>query len=144
MNIFLAILNLLALIIVVYLIVKGNEKLYESVEKTQEKYFNSLEKNSQKSNILLEKSNKEFLKVFAQVFKKDIPVESPKEIEADKIENSIENAPEPEEVLLSDTPRIPIVEGVKIKFEDEEEIYPMNIDPIENYKEDKSVNPIEK
>jgi hypothetical protein len=144
MNIFLAILNLIALIIVVYLIVKGNEKLYESVEKTQEKYFNSLEKNLQKNNILLEKNNKEFLKVFTQVFKKETKIELPKEIEVDKIENSIENASEQEEVLLSDTPRIPIVEGVKMKFEDEEEIYPMNIDPIENYQEDKKINPIEK
>lgn len=144
MNIFLAILNLITLIIVVYLIVKGNEKLYESVEKTQDRYFSSLEKNLQKSNILLEKNNKEFLKVFAQVFKKETKTELPKEIEADKIENTIENAFEPEEVLLSETPRIPIVEGVKMKFEDEEEIYPMNIDPIENYQEDKKINPIEK
>mgnify|MGYP007071582011 CR=1 FL=1 len=146
MDIILTLINLVALIIVVYLIVKGNEKLYETFEKTQERFFASLEKSSQKGNLLLEKNSKEFLKVFKEVFKNDprVIVQKEKEIEADKIENSIENEHEPEEVLLSDMPRVPIVDGVKIKFEDEEEIYPMNIDPIENYKEDKNVNPIEK
>jgi len=132
----------------------GNEKLYETIEKIQikhaetlekiqVKYFDSLEKNLQKSNILLDKQNKEFLKVFAQVFKKDIKLEVPKVLEADSVENSIENASEPEEIMLSDTPRIPIVEGVNIKFEDENESMPININPMETY-QDKSENPIEK
>lgn len=125
-------------------IVDENKKLYETIEKIQVKYFDSLEKNLQRSNQLLEKSDKEFLKVFAEVFKKDVQVESPRVIEADKVENSIENASEPEEILLTDTPRIPIVEGVKVKFEDEEEVYPMNINPIENFNNDKNENPIEK
>lgn len=125
-------------------IVDENKKLYETIEKIQTKYFESLEKGLQKSNILLDKNNKEFLKVFAQVFKKDIQVEVPKAIEADKIENSIENASQPEEILLTDTERIPIVEGVKVKFEDEEEVYPMKIDSIESYQKEESINPIEK
>lgn len=125
-------------------ITEENKKLYETIEKIQTKYFDSLEKGLQKSNNLLEKNNKEFLKVFAQVFRKDVQIESPKVLEADKIENSIENAAQPEEILLTDTPRIPIVEGVNMKFEDEEEVYPMNINPIENYQEDTKVNPIEK
>jgi hypothetical protein len=124
-------------------IVDENKKLYETIEKIQVSYFESLEKHSQKSNTLLDKNNKEFLKVFAQVFKKDIKIETPKKIEADAVENSIENAAQNEEINLGDIPRIPIVDGVKIKFEDEEETQTMNIDPVENY-EDKSINPIEK
>lgn len=117
-------------------------KYLEALEKGQIKYYDSLEKGLQKSNNLLDKNNKEFLKVFAQVFRKDIQVEAPKVLEADKVENSIENAAQPEEILLTDTPRIPIVEGVNMKFEDEEEVYPMNISPMEDSQE--KVNPIEK
>ena len=125
-------------------IVSGNEKLYETVEKMQVKYFDSLEKFTQKSDAIQVKSNKEFLKVFAQVFKKNIPVEVPKVLEANTIVNSIEDASEPEEILLTDIPRIPIVEGVNIKFEDENESMPININPMETYQENKSENPIEK
>lgn len=144
MEIILIIFNALFLLGVVYFIVDGNKKLYETFEKTQAEYFKALEKFSQKSDAIQVKSNKEFLKVFAQVFKRDIPVEVPKVLEADQVENSIENASEPEEINLTDTPRIPIVDGVKIKFEDEEEVVQMNINPIENYQENKSENPIEK
>ena len=123
-------------------------KLYEAVAKMQVEYFKSLRECSHKSDLLLDKNNREFLKVFAQVFRKDIPTGSVKKVEEEKIEDSVENAIEAvtgeEEINLTDTPRIPIVEGVKMKFEDEEEIYPMNIDPIENHIEDKKQNPIEK
>lgn len=118
-------------------------KYFDSIEKSQIKYFDSLEKHSQKSNLLVEKNGKEFLKVFSQVFKK-VETESPKALDADKVENSIETASGPEDVLLTDTDRIPIVEGVNIKFEDENETVPININPVESYQEDKSVNPIEK
>lgn len=124
-------------------IVDENKKFYETIEKIQIKYFDSLDKGIQKSNLLLEKNNKEFLKVFAQVFKKEIPSGEVHAIEANTFENSIEHANEPEEILLSDMPRVPIVEGVNIKFEDEKETYPMNIDSIDNYKQE-AINPIEK
>jgi hypothetical protein len=119
-------------------------KLYEAIAKMQVEYFKSLRECSRKSDLLLDKNNREFLKVFAQVFRKDIPSEPAKTEKEEVIENSIENASEPEEVSLADSPRIPIVEGVNIRFEDEEQVYPMNIDPIENYKENKGENPIEK
>ena len=38
-------------------------------------------------------------------------------------------------------PRIPIVDGVKIKFEDEDESQTININPMEDYQKE---NPIEK
>jgi hypothetical protein len=126
-------------------IVDGNKKLYETIEKTQIKYFDSFEKGIQKQNALLEKNDREFLKVFAEVFKKSEVKSKVEEIskpfEADKVENSIENASQPEDVLLSDMPRVPIVDGVKIKFEDEEEVYPMNISPVD---QGEPANPIEK
>jgi hypothetical protein len=144
MDIFLVIINAIVLAVVVYLIVDGNKKLYGAIEKTQVEYFESLEKYFQKSSMLLDRSNREFLRVFREVFKKDIPKETPKVLEANQVENSIEKVSGPEEINLTDIPRIPIVDGVKIKFEDEEETFPMNINPIENYQENKSENPIEK
>lgn len=42
-------------------------------------------------------------------------------------ENDIEKKT-PEDISLTDMPRIPIVDGVNIKFEDEEESYAMNIE----------------
>ena len=60
-----------------------------------------------------------------------------------KSENTIEKESEAEETNLVDMPRIPIVDGVKIKFEDEEGSMPVNIFPMEQT-EDKNENPIEK
>ncbi len=153
-DVFLILSQIAFLIVVVYLILEVKKKdrlqetkvllkLYETIEKVSNKNNLFLEKIFNKNNLAFEKTNKEFLKIFTQFSKRDVQ-EVPKSIEADNVENSIENVSETEEINLADTPRIPIVEGVKIKFEDEEEVYPMNINPIENYKENKKENPIEK
>ena len=111
--------------------------LFEHLEKSQNKYYDSLEKISKRDIAILEKNNKEFLKTFAAVFKKEpVVVES-----FNKSENTIEKESEAEETNLVDLPRIPIVDGVKIKFEDEDETQTMNIYPAENYSGE---NPIEK
>ena len=135
------IIGAVVLLIVLYFILEQNKKLYDTIAKNQDSFFRSMGEYARKSDLLITKNNQQFLKVFAQVFRKDLPKVTEEE---DLVENSIEDASEPEEVLLSDSPRIPIVEGVKIKFEDETEVYPMNINPIEDYQDDSKVNPIEK
>ena len=119
---------------------KENERmdgLLKYLFESQEKHFQSLEKISKKDIVVLEKNNKEFLKTFAAVFKKEpVVVESFK-----KSENTIEKESEAEETNLVDMPRIPIVDGVKIKFEDENETQTININPMEEYN---TQNPIEK
>ena len=113
--------------------------LFEHLEKSQNKYYDSLEKISKRDIAILEKNNKEFLKTFAAVFKKEpVVVES-----FNKSENTIEKESEAEETNLVDLPRIPIVPGVKIKFEDEESSQPVDIFPYAT-EQDKNENPIEK
>ena len=80
--------------------------------------------------------------------------EKVKSVESAKVENKIEQETGPEEILLSDMDRVPIVSGVKIKFEDENEEVPMNIESMESYQKNMDVednhiensieNPIEK
>ena len=133
------IIALVAFVAVLYLLVDQVKKLYESNKETQSKYFESLEKIAYRSNQLIKEQNKEFLRTFKEIFKKDIKSEVPKEIEG--VENEIE-VEQQEEIALADSDRIPIVEGVNIKFEDERETFPININPIENFND--KTNPIEK
>ena len=111
--------------------------LFEHLEKSQNKYYESLKEISKKDIAILEKNNKEFLKTFAAVFKKEKVIE-PVSLTG---ENTIENESEAQETNLMDMPRIPIVDGVKIKFEDEDESQTININPMEDYQKE---NPIEK
>ena len=111
--------------------------LFEYLEKSQNRYYDSLKEISKKDIAILEKNNKEFLKTFAAVFKKEKVIE-PVSLTG---ENTIENESEAQETNLMDMPRIPIVDGVKIKFEDEDESQTININPMEDYQKE---NPIEK
>ena len=105
----------------------------------QEKYFEVLERRFEKSSNILEKTNKELLLTIAKIFKKEKPVY----VEEKESENTIEKESEADEVNLVDMPRIPIVPGVKIKFEDEESSQPVDIFPYAT-EQDKNENPIEK
>ena len=104
----------------------------------QEKYFEVLERRFEKSSNILEKTNKELLLTIAKIFKKEKPVY----VEEKESENTIEKESEADEVNLVDMPRIPIVDGVKIKFEDEEGSLPISIFPMQEV--DTKENPIEK
>ena len=104
----------------------------------QEKYFEVLERRFEKSSNILEKTNKELLLTIAKIFKKEKPVY----VEEKESENTIEKESEADEVNLVDMPRIPIVPGVKIKFEDEEGSLPISIFPMQEV--DTKENPIEK
>ena len=113
--------------------------LFEHLEKSQNKYYDSLEKISKRDIAILEKTNKELLLTIAKIFKKEKPVY----VEEKESENTIEKESEADEVNLVDMPRIPIVPGVKIKFEDEESSQPVDIFPYAT-EQDKNENPIEK
>ena len=139
----------ITLLVVIYFLWRSREKDREKdletindilghMSETQDSYYNSLEKISKRDIAILEKNNKEFLKTFAAVFKKEpVVAESFK-----KSENTIEKESEAEEINLVDMPRIPIVDGVKIKFEDEEGSLPISIFPMQEV--DTKENPIEK
>ena len=138
-------LTLIGVIYFVYKVFKYREdkesatlsNLFEHLEKSQNKYYESLKEISKKDIAILEKNNKEFLKTFASVFKKEKVVDPVYPTG----ENTIENETEAQETNLMDMPRIPIVDGVKIKFEDEDESQTININPMEDYQKE---NPIEK
>ena len=138
-------LTLIGVIYFVYKVFKYREdkesatlsNLFEHLEKSQNKYYESLKEISKKDIAILEKNNKEVLKTFASVFKKEKVVDPVYPTG----ENTIENETEAQETNLMDMPRIPIVDGVKIKFEDENESQTININPMEDYQKE---NPIEK
>ena len=94
-------------------------------------HFKQLEKHSDKQLKLLERNTQQFLNKLGDIIETQ-KTESAKEafepipLDTNSVENTIEKEEE-KEVNLEDTNRIPIVEGVKIKFEDEEEVYPINI-----------------
>ena len=120
---------------VLYFIKEENKANRINEAKTLSKLYEAIDKISTKNN-------KEFYKLFKDLIRKSVQ-EIPKPIEADNLENSIEQSSGPEDIPLSEMDRIPIVDGVKIKLDDGEESLPININPVENY-QDKNQNPIEK
>ncbi len=90
----------------------NTEKFYEFSTKIQIKHFEDLEKHSGR-----------FFKLLEQ---KPAPAEKP--IRLDGISaNDIEKE-EPREDAMTEENRIPIVDGLKVQFEGEETVYPVDIE----------------
>lgn len=96
----------------------------------QGKHFEQLEKQSGKQLTILEKQTKDFLKAItdlAVTYQPKPPEITPHLLDnMEKIENSIEKE-EVEEKGLDEIPRIPLVNGLNVQMEGEEEIFPINI-----------------
>ena len=91
------------------------KKMMEEVAKINSDFFNAMME-TQISYIRRVNELQKFL----------VPVENKKEEKILDRDNDIEKS-EPEEIPLTEEMRVPIVEGVKIKFEDEEESLPIDI-----------------
>lgn len=98
-----------------------NRKLYDVLGKIQVEHFKQLEKQSEVFIKSIEKI------ITAQKEEQERIAFQPVPLESAAQENTIEKT-ENEEVPLSETNRIPIVDGVNVRFEDEEQIFPINID----------------
>lgn len=98
-----------------------NKKLYDMVGKMQIEHFKQLEKQSETFIKSIEKIITAQKEEEEKIAFKPVPLTY-------NSENTIDQKTELEEVPLSDTNRIPIIDGVKVKFEDEEEFYNINID----------------
>lgn len=106
-------------------------KFMEQTAYVQKSHFEQLEKQSSKQLTILEKQTKDFIGVmgdFIDANKEQQPLYRDTHL-LDKVlerENSIEKEEIPEQ-NLEDIPRIPILDGVNVQFEGEEEILPINI-----------------
>ncbi len=109
-----------------------SEKFMEKMAEIQTSHFEQLEKQSGKQLIILEKQTKDFMGVmsdFIAATRASQPL-VPDTSLLDKFletENSIEKEEIPEQ-NLEDMSRIPIVSGINVQFDGEEEIHPINID----------------
>lgn len=89
----------------------NSEKFYDLTQKMQVSHFNNLEKHTGK-----------ILKLFTQPL--------PQSDKVEKLDSSYLNEIEKEETQedpFTEDNRIPIVEGLKVQFEGEENVYPMDI-----------------
>lgn len=113
---------------------EANKAMYEMFGKIIAEHFKQLEKQSDKQMKVLEKQSQQFLTSLEGIVnyekaKEEKEAFKPVPLNSEKVENTIEEK-DTEEVDLSDSNRVPIVDGVKIKFEDEEDIYQPNITPM--------------
>lgn len=103
----------------------------EQVALTEKHHFEQLEKQSTKQLQVMEKQTKDFLTSIADIaaaFKPDpVPFPMPDLLDKSQRENTIEKEELPE-TFLDEMPRIPLADGLKVKFEDDEEIYPIHIE----------------
>ena len=99
-----------------------NEKMFKAIADVEKKHFEELQ----------ETSTKQF-----EVFMKHLDyLDSPKPLypQSDPFTESINKEANPieekqeEDIPLGEMPRIPIVQGVNVRFEDDEESYPINIE----------------
>lgn len=107
-----------------------NKKLYEMVGKMQIEHFKELEKQSSKQFQEMGKQTEKILKHFEQKTEKEVI--KPLPFMADSVENTIEKE-DLDEIPLDAMDRIPMVNGINLKFEDKEEIYPINIESTDQY-----------
>lgn len=103
----------------------------EQTAQMQKSHFEQLEKQSSKQLVILERQTKDFMGVmgeFIAASKAPPPLIADRHL-LDKVlerENSIEKEEIPEQ-NLEDISRIPIVDGINVQFEGQEEILPINI-----------------
>jgi|SRR6185369_8945325 len=97
-----------------------NGKFYDVVKEMQIEHFATLEKTSAKQLAQMDKQQKELLKFFKEetVVNQVVP---PAEAE-----NDIDKNEDPE-IAITEAMKIPIVDGMKVKFEDEEDISSVSI-----------------
>lgn len=88
----------------------------DSLTKLQIQHFATLEKTSAKHLDMLNKQLKEFTSYLHKMSQPQINHEKYK-----AVKNEIDKK-DPDEIPITEETRIPIVNGVKVKFEDEEEI----------------------
>lgn len=105
------------------------EKFYEMVKEMQIQHFATVEKVSSKH---LDKIDKLLLKEPRVVYKRQQEVESASlplnenTTAKEAIENEIEKREAPE-VQITEDFKVPIIDGMKVQFEDEEQVLPINI-----------------
>lgn len=102
----------------------------EEIGEIERVHFQQVEKQSAKQLDILGKQTKDFLTAmtdFVEVSKpQPVPI-VPDLLDNSRRENTIEKEETPE-IPLDDMSRIPMVEGIKgVRFEDEEEIFPIDI-----------------
>lgn len=114
-------------------ITEQNKEMFKAIKDMQVEHFKQLEKTSAKQLAILQLQNKEFMK---HLDKSDTPKPlwenslknfDPLEVDPTRFENTIEKKEE-EQIPLGEMPRIPIVEGINVRFEDREETFPINIE----------------
>jgi hypothetical protein len=102
----------------------------EEIGKVERNHFEQVEKQSTKQLQILEKQTKDFIGVMEKFIENNQPKQLvPDHQFLDKIlerENTISKQ-EVEEKNLDEIDRIPIVNGMNVQFEGEEEIMPINI-----------------
>ena len=117
-------------------------KFMESVSSIQIEHFRDLEKTSDKQLRLMEGHFTDFMKHLKDTEEMLISgninnyygaknPQQAKDIITSEVENAIEKK-ETDEIPITDEMRIPIIDGVKVKFEDEEEILSPTIFPANN------------
>lgn len=105
----------------------------EELTKNQKIHFEQLEKQSSKQLQIVEKQTKEFLTAITTLAEMQRPVPHPiigPDLFQEKVKNDIEKE-EKEEYFLDEIARIPNINEVKVKFEDDEKILGEPIDLME-------------
>ncbi len=103
----------------------------EQLSKLEAEHWKQVEKQSGKQLQILEKQTKDFIGVMEKFIESQRPVVANKEVtelisKLPDRENTIAKE-EMEEKELDDIDRVPIVNGMNLQFEGEEEIMPINI-----------------
>lgn len=104
----------------------------EQLSKLEAEHWKQLEKQSAKQLVILEKQTKDFMGVMKDFIEASKPVPQPVPQVTELIsnlperENSIAKE-EVEEQHLEDIQRIPLVDGVNVQFEGNDELFPINI-----------------
>lgn len=110
---------------------KQFQKTHAEYQKQLQKQYATSEKQLAKQLTIIEKQTKSFMDGLSNVIEamqpKPQPIIGPDLLDKEKIENTIEKE-EIEEVGLDETNRIPLVPGLNVKFEGDEQIYPIQIE----------------
>ena len=112
----------------------------ETVSSMQIEHFRDLERTSDKQLKLLDNHFNDFMKHLKETEEMLISgninnyynaknPQQAKDLITSAVENTIENK-ETDEIPITDDMRVPIIDGVKVKFEDEEEILSPSIFPV--------------